>query len=181
MIAATRNSKNKHMKTLKYSAVLILTIAALVSYAADSHTKAQTLKKFTATDETISKDLKASDSDGWQGNSEKGQVFRLFEVADPGVENCRIIYRAKIKSEDLSEPAYLEMWCRFPGKGEFFSRGLDHQLTGSNGWATYETPFFLKKGEKPDLIKLNLVVKGSGKVWIKDVELLKAPLSHTAK
>jgi len=49
-------------------------------------------------------------------------------------------------------------------------------VTGSNDWATYETPFFLKKGEKPDLIKLNLVVKGSGKIWVKDVELLQGPL-----
>ncbi len=32
--------------------------------------------------------------------------------------------------------------------------------------------------EKPvsDLIKLNLVVEGKGRVWVKDVELLKTPL-----
>jgi hypothetical protein len=68
------------------------------------------------------------------------------------------------------------MWCRFPGKGEFFSRDLAHALTGSNDWASFETPFFLKKGEQPDLIKLNLVVKGTGKVWIKDIEVLKGQL-----
>jgi hypothetical protein len=68
------------------------------------------------------------------------------------------------------------MWCRFSGKGEFFSRGLQNPLSGSNEWASYETPFFLKKGENPDLIKINLVVKGTGKVLIKDVELLKASL-----
>ena len=33
-----------------------------------------------------------------------------------------------------------------------------------------------RKGEKPDLIKLNVVVKGSGKIWIKEVELLKGRL-----
>jgi hypothetical protein len=87
-----------------------------------------------------------------------------------------VTYRAKLKTENLTEQAYLEMWCRFPGKGEFFSRGLDHAVTGSNDWASCETPFFLKKGEKPDLIKLNLVVKSAGKLWIKDVELLKSPL-----
>jgi hypothetical protein len=68
------------------------------------------------------------------------------------------------------------MWCRFAGKGEFFSRGLQNPVTGSNDWASYETLFFLKKGENPDLIKLNLAVKGTGKLWVKDVELLKAPL-----
>jgi hypothetical protein len=90
-----------------------------------------------------------------------------------------VIYRARLKSEAVDGQAYLEMWCRFPGKGEFFSRGLANPLSGSNNWASYETPFFLKKGETPDLIKLNLVVKGTGKVWIKDVELLKAPLPST--
>jgi hypothetical protein len=32
----------------------------------------------------------------------------------------------------------------------------------------------LKKGERPDLIKLNLAVEGRGKVWIKEVELLRS-------
>jgi hypothetical protein len=40
-----------------------------------------------------------------------------------------------------------------------------------------EIPFYLKKGQRPDLIKLNLAIEGSGKVWIRDVELLKTPLS----
>ena len=43
-------------------------------------------------------------------------------------------------------------------------------------WQTYETPFFLEKGQQPDLIKLNVVMEGKGIVWVKDVEVLKAPL-----
>ncbi len=54
-------------------------------------------------------------------------------------------------------------------------RGLDNTLSGSSDWATCQTPFFLKAGEKPDLIRLNLVVEGRGKVFIKDVELTAAP------
>jgi hypothetical protein len=112
----------------------------------------------------------------WIATCTNAQVIHLFEIAKPGVEDCMVIYRVKLKTEGLSSPAYLEMWCRFPGKGEFFSRDLEHPLTGSNDWASFETPFFLKKGEQPDLIKLNVVVKGSGKIWVKDVELIKAPL-----
>ena len=87
-----------------------------------------------------------------------------------------MIYRAKLKSEGLTSPAYLEMWCRLPGRGEFFSRGLQNTIQGTTDWSSFETPFFLKKGEKPDLIKLNVAMKGAGKIWIKDVEVLKAPL-----
>ena len=62
------------------------------------------------------------------------------------------------------------------GRGEFFSKGLHQTVTGTTDWASFEIPFFLKKGEKPDLIKLNLVVEGKGKIWLKDIELLKTPL-----
>ncbi len=104
-------------------------------------------------------------------------VVRLFEVTDLNVDQARLIYRAKIRTENVTGPVFLEMWCRFPGRGEFFSRGLQSPLTGTTEWTTEETVFFLKKGEKPDLVKLNLVINGAGTVWIDDVRLLKGPLS----
>ncbi len=71
---------------------------------------------------------------------------------------------------------FLEMWCHFAGKGEFFSRGLQAPLTGTTDWTTEETPFFLKKGENPDNVKLNVVINGKGTAWVDDVKLLRAPL-----
>lgn len=100
----------------------------------------------------------------------------LFETGDLKVENARLIYSAKIRTQDLKGKAYLEMWCHFPGKGEYFSRGLTDPLTGSQDWSSQETSFFLKKGEDPDQVKLNLVVTGPGEVWIDDLRLVKAPL-----
>jgi|SRR5208282_3900285 len=163
------------MKTAKYS-LFILGLLAAFSAAADPQQKPQAMKTFTTADPPISKDLAVADDKAWLADCKKAQTIRLFEVDNPGVEQCVVTYRARLKTENLTAQAYLEMWCRFPGKGEFFSRGLNHAVTGSNDWASYETPFFLKKGEKPDLIKLNLVVQGPGKVWVKDVELLKNPL-----
>jgi hypothetical protein len=103
-------------------------------------------------------------------------VLRLFEVSGIDVEEARLIYRAKVRTEGVEGQVFLEMWCHFPDKGEFFSRGLQNPLTGTTNWTTQETPFFLKKGEKPDFIRLNLVVKGKGVAWIDDVRLLKGPL-----
>jgi hypothetical protein len=163
------------MKTAKYS-LLVLGLVAAMSAAGGPKQKAETLKTFTTANPAISKDLTVTEEKAWLADCKKAQTIRLFEVENPGVEQCMVIYRAKLKTENLTDQAYLEMWCRFSGKGEYFSRGLDHAVTGSNDWASYETPFFLKKGEKPDLIKLNVVVKGAGKVWVKDVELLKGPL-----
>jgi len=106
---------------------------------------------------------------------EPGQVA-LFETGDIDVENARLIYQAKLRTEGVKGKVYLEMWCRFPGKGEFFSRALHAPLTGSSDWISQETSFFLKKGENPDNVKLNLVIEGTGTVWIDDIRLVKGPL-----
>lgn len=103
-------------------------------------------------------------------------VVRLFEVGDIDVEDARLIYQAKVRTEGLKGQAYLEMWCTFPGKGEFFSRGLETPLSGTTEWTSGETPFFLRKGENPDNVKLNLVINGSGTVWVDDIRLIKGPL-----
>jgi hypothetical protein len=81
-----------------------------------------------------------------------------------------------MKAADLQGRAYLEMWCRLPGRGEFFSKGLHDGVSGTTDWGSYEVPFRLLQGQRPDLIKLNVAVEGAGTVWIKDVELLQTPL-----
>jgi predicted Ser/Thr protein kinase len=132
-------------------------------------------RSFETGERPISHDLSRVPGGAWAVSCTQTQTFRLFEVRDPGVDNCTLIYRAKMKTETLAGRAYLEMWCRFPGKGEFFSRGLDNVVSGSNDWAACETPFFLNAGERPDLVRLNLVVEGAGRVFIKDIELLTGP------
>jgi hypothetical protein len=101
-------------------------------------------------------------------------TFRLYELPDMDVEDTRLVYRAKIRTEGVDGRAYLEMWCSFPGMGEFFSRALHAPISGTNEWTTQETPFFLKAGENPDRVKLNLVVEGKGTVWIDDIVLARA-------
>lgn len=103
-------------------------------------------------------------------------VVRLFELGDIDVENARLIYQAKVRTEAVEGQVFLEMWCHFPGKGEYFSRGLQTPLTGTTNWTTEETPFFLKKGENPDNVKLNVVINGKGTAWIDDIRVLKGPL-----
>jgi len=103
-------------------------------------------------------------------------VVHLVETGDLDVENARLLYQAKLRTDKLQGQAYLEMWCHFPGKGEFFSRGLQSPVTGSTEWTSTETPFLLKAGENPDNIKLNLVINGTGTVWVDDARLVEGPL-----
>jgi predicted esterase len=134
------------------------------------------LKTYSVSDKPITKDGVTVDENAWRIEATKNRTVRLFEIADPGVEDCTILYRAKMKCESLDGKAYLEMWCRSSTGGEAFSKGLDNTVTGATDWASYEIPFFLKRGEACDLIKLNAVIEGKGTLWIKDVELLKGPL-----
>jgi len=103
-------------------------------------------------------------------------VINLYEVRNIDIENARLMYQAKVRTENIAGKVYLEMWCHFPGRGEYFSRGLQSPLTGTKDWITVETPFFMRKGEKPDYVKLNLVINGKGTAWIDDIRLIKGPL-----
>lgn len=124
----------------------------------------------------IDKQISSDGSGSLRITATEPTVVRLFETGDIDVENARLIYQAKVRTEGVKGQVFLEMWCHFPGKGEFFSRSLQTPLTGTTDWTTEETPFFLKKGENPDNVKLNLVVDGKGTAWIDDIRLLKGAL-----
>ena len=102
--------------------------------------------------------------------------FQLANTGDIDIEDSLLVYRANVKTEELDGRVYLEMWCSFKDKGQFFSRTLDTALSGTNDWTVLEAPFFLKKGENPDDVKLNIVIEGKGVVWLDEIELLRKPL-----
>jgi hypothetical protein len=168
---------------------ITLCISCLVmcafAYCSKSSPTVQILKEFpldsvdgiiAQSDVQFDKDV-SSDGKGSLKIIAKGPLtLKLLEVEGINIEDARLIYEAKVKTEGLEGNAYLEMWCQFLGKGEFFSRGLQSTASGNTGWMTMETPFFLQKGEKPERIKLNLVVDGIGAAWIDHIRLVKGPL-----
>ena len=116
------------------------------------------------------------DDGGWRIEAREPGSVRLFEVADPGVDRCLLTYRAELAAADVHGGAYLEMWCRLPGEGEYFSKGLDQKVKGTVDWSSYEIPFRLDEGQRPDLIRLNIAFDGPGTVRLRNVELLRTPL-----
>ena len=138
----------------------------------------QQLRAFALDQPTITQSGIRVENGAWHIDAgAEEQTIRLFEVENPAVEHCLLTYRAKLKAEGLQGRAFLEMWCRLPDRGEFFSKGYQQAVSGTVDWARYEIPFHLKRGQKPDLIKLNVVVEGPGTVWLRNVELLKIPLA----
>jgi hypothetical protein len=117
----------------------------------------------------------------WRGDeleirADQAGPVRLFEVEIPGVDQCVLLYRFRIKTEALKAPVYAEMWCRVPSKGEFFSRGLDQKVRDAHDWRTIEIPFYLEERQTADLVKLNLVFEGPGAVRVREIEVLQAPV-----
>jgi hypothetical protein len=123
-------------------------------------------------DKTVSNDGKGS----LKINATTPTVIHLFETGDIDAEDSRLLYQAKVRTEGLEGQVFLEMWCHIPGKGDFFSRNLQSPLTGTMNWTSVEALFFLKKGENPDNVKLNVLINGKGTVWIDDIRLMKGPL-----
>lgn len=125
---------------------------------------------------TVDSEVTADGRGSIRVDASEPMSVRIAEIPGLSVENARLIYRARLRSEDLRGKAYLEMWCVFPGRGEYFSRALQSPLAGTNDWVTQETPFLLQQGQRPSRVKLNLVVDGEGTVWLDEVVLAKAPL-----
>ena len=135
----------------------------------------QMIKTFGASDHPLTVDGVSWDQDAWRVEAGEAGTVALYEVHDPWVERCRLSYRATAKTAD-ADGVYLDMWCRLPGQGEFFSKGLNQVAKGTRDWSSFEIPFLLKKGQRPDLVKLNLAFTGGGTAWVRDIELLQTPL-----
>lgn len=112
-------------------------------------------------------------------NADKPAVIPLYETGDIDIENAQLVYQAQVRTEGVTGNVFLEMWCSFPGRGESFSRGLESTVTGTTGWKTLQTRFFLKKGDNPDNVKLNIAIDGKGIVWVDDLKLIKEPFNAT--
>lgn len=120
-------------------------------------------------------EVKASGTGSIRITTKHPTTICLGEVAGLDAENAKLIYQAKVKSE-LEGVAFLEMWAHVGG-GQYFSRGLNDPIQGTSDWTALQTPFIFQKGQNPDKIILNIVINGSGTVWVDDVVLSKAPLN----
>ena len=163
---------------MRAATVLLCSLAGILACGRSSPPgPPRTLKTFPASERPIVGSGVTADDGGWRIEASSPGTLRLYELPNPGVDQSILHYRARLRTADVQGRAFLEMWVRLPGQGEFFSRGLQQPVSGTTGWASYEIPFVLQKGQTPDLVKLNVVLEGGGgTIWVKDVELLASPM-----
>ncbi len=133
-------------------------------------------------DGVVDREMLSLDAEGCDGSpsllaeASEPTTYHLFVTGDIDVENSLLFYTAKVRTDALEGDAMLEMWCEFGEMGEFFSRGMDSTLTGTQDWTELTAVFRLEPGQNPDNVRLNLVVGGAGRVWIDDLKVVRAPL-----
>lgn len=133
-------------------------------------------------DGVIDREALSLDADGCGGTpallaeAEEPTVYQLFSTGDLDVEDALLVYSARVRCDGVQGEAMLEMWCEFPELGEFFSRGMDSVVSGTSEWTDLRTVFRLEAGQNPSNVKLNLAVNGTGRVWIDNIKVSRAPL-----
>lgn len=78
------------------------------------------------------------------------RAVRLFEIPVPDLEQCLLTWWAAMKCANLAARAHPGMWCRFPGRVEYFSEGFRHVRKGRTEGSWCETLFRLGRGERED-------------------------------
>jgi hypothetical protein len=158
----------------------ILPICALLALVAGS-AYAEDLKKLSLDEaSTLGTTIQADTQVKTEGkgsiriSTQSPTTICLGEVSGLNIENAKLIYKAKVKT-DLEGSVYLEMWVYVAG-GQYFSRGMNDAVAKKSDWKAIQTPFLFQKGQKPDKVTLNLVINGKGTVWVDDVVLSREPL-----
>ncbi|WP_372369221.1 hypothetical protein [Candidatus Uabimicrobium sp. HlEnr_7] len=129
------------------------------------------LQSFSVDDKVIDSRVKCSaNAFHISCTGDKKEVFSLFTLVPPSLENSAVIYETSIKSEGIQK-AYLEMWMVFPNGKKYFSRGIQNPIRGTQDWKKISIPFLLKASQNPSSIELNIIVHGTGYVHLQDVAL----------
>lgn len=161
------------MKKILFLAIIFILITACIN-------KPEIIKTYEITrndiiDDTLAvfqKDISFDENGSLMFQIDNPEIIHLYETGDLDLESCWLEYSVQIQTENVQGAVYLEMWCVIAAN-EYFSRSLNHKISGTNNWQITSTPFFLKKGQNPTNIKLNLVFDGKGIVWIDDIKLIK--------
>jgi len=107
------------------------------------------------------------------------QQIALGKFDKPEIKKPTYAVRGKIRYKGVTKNSFLEMWSHFPEpkKGAYFSRtmapsGPQAFIVGDSPWREFTIPFFSNDDTPaPERLELNIVLPGTGAVWISDMRL----------
>jgi len=109
-------------------------------------------------------------------SSGTGGTFPLVAIDEPAIAGDGYALTGRVRYQGVAGVGFLEMWSVFPDGGRYFSRTLANdgpqaRISGDSGWRDFELPFFLEGSERPVRLELDLVLPGTGRVWVGPLEL----------
>ncbi len=123
------------------------------------------------------KDISSDNHGSLRIEAEKPTIIPIIKVTDLKIDNTRLIFSAKIRTQQIIGQVYLEMICNLPEQNSLSATAQATLLSGSSDWKEQAASIDLQKNQVPDSLILNLVINGRGLVWIDDIKLSSAPLN----
>lgn len=112
-----------------------------------------------------------------RAESERSRTVRLYEVRNPrGLEGRLIILTAQLKSVGIHGRAFPELWIHAAGRNEVQARNPAGVISKTQNWKSVRIEYRCEQGERPDLLRVNLVIDGFGRAWIDDIRITSEPL-----
>lgn len=109
------------------------------------------------------------------------RTVRLYEVRDPrGLEGRLVVLTARLRSVGVRGRAFPELWIHPAGGNEVQARDPAAFVANTRDWTPLRVEYRCEKGERPDLLRVNLVIDGTGRAWIDDIRITSEPLPPPA-
>lgn len=96
----------------------------------------------------------------------------LYQVEGIDVDGAVLTYQARVRTRDAVGKVYLELVCAIADGPTVGADAAAEALTGTGEWALQRAHLRLDPGERPERVYLNVVVEGSGHVWVDDIRIL---------
>lgn len=111
------------------------------------------------------------------GSASSGRI--VAEIEAPNITMPVYAVHGQVRYSEVGDAAWLQLDSHFGADGTFFTKSLADagplaKLAGSSDWRPFVLPFNADAGGKwltPERLTLSVVVPGSGRVFLKDVEL----------
>lgn len=103
-------------------------------------------------------------------------TFLVLEVENPRPGSHLYRLAGRIRYEKVEPPGYVEMWSRFADGKAYFSRTLAEsgpmgKIAGTGKEREIVLPFHSRPGQLPTRLTVNIVLPGTGKVWLSGLTL----------
>jgi hypothetical protein len=102
-------------------------------------------------------------------------TIHLAQIDLKGLAGVRLFFRGHLRSANLKGRAYFEIQCELADGPPLSARGLTEAVSGTTDWVRQQTPLILESGQRAERVQLNVVVEGSGTLWVNVIALGQAP------